>query len=68
MGNSDAHDADQLPEALIGRGGGLKGNQHLRYKQDTPLANILVTMLDRAGVPAEELTKFGDATGPFSEA
>jgi hypothetical protein len=67
MGNSDAHDADQLPEALIGRGGGLKGNQHLRYKQDTPLANILVTMLDRAGVPAEELTKFGDATGPFSE-
>jgi hypothetical protein len=67
MGNSDAHDADQLPEALIGRGGGLKGNQHLRYKQDTPLANILVTMLDRAGVPAEEITKFGDATGPFSE-
>jgi hypothetical protein len=67
MGNSDAHDADQLPEALLGRGGGLKGNQHLHYKQDTPLANLLVTILDRAGVPAEELAKFGDATGPFSE-
>ena len=67
MGNSDAHDADQLPEALIGRGGGLKGNQHLRYPKDTPLANLLVTVLDRAGVPAEELAKFGDATGPFSE-
>jgi hypothetical protein len=67
MGNSDAHDADQLPEALIGRGGGVKGNQHLNYKKDTPLANLLVTMLDRAGVPAEELEKFGDATGPFSE-
>src|SRR5688572_6639161 len=67
MGNSDAHDADQLPEALIGRGGGLKGNQHLNYKRDTPLANLLVTMLDRAGVPADELEKFGDATGPFSE-
>jgi hypothetical protein len=67
MGNSDAHDADQLPEALIGRGGGLKGNQHLSYKKDTPLANLLVTMLDRAGVPAENLEKFGDATGPFSE-
>jgi hypothetical protein len=67
MGNSDAHDADQLPEALIGRGGGLKGNQHLRYKQDTPLANLLVTMLDRAGVPAADLEKFGDSTGPFSE-
>ena len=67
MGNSDAHDADQLPEALLGRGGGLKGNQHLHYKQDTPLANLLVTVLDRAGVPAEELAMFGDATGPFSE-
>ena len=67
MGNSDAHDADQLPEALIGRGGGLKGNQHLNYPKDTPLANLLVTMLDRAGVPSDELEKFGDATGAFSE-
>ena len=67
MGNSDAHDADLLPEALIGRGGGLKGNQHLHYERNTPLANLLVTMLDRAGVPAEELEKFGDSTGPFSE-
>ncbi len=67
MGNSDAHDADLLPEALIGRGGGLKGNQHLHYPKDTPLANLLVTMLDRAGVPGHELEHFGDATGPFSE-
>jgi len=67
MGNSDAHDADQLPEALIGRGGGIKGNQHLNYKRDTPLANLMVTVLDRAGVPANEIEKFGDATGPFSE-
>ena len=28
---------------MIGRGGGVKGNQHLHYKQDTPHANILVT-------------------------
>jgi hypothetical protein len=67
MGNSDAHNADQLPQALIGRGGGVRGGQHLRYKQDTPHANILVTMLERAGVPPSELEKFGDSTGPFSE-
>jgi hypothetical protein len=67
MGNSDAHNADQLPQALIGRGGGVQGGQHLRYPQDTPHANILVTMLERAGVPASELEKFGDSTGPFSE-
>jgi Protein of unknown function (DUF1552) len=67
MANSDAHNNDPLPQALIGRGGGVKGNQHLHYKQDTPHANILVTMLDRAGVPASELEKFADTTGAFSE-
>ena len=67
MANSDAHNNDPLPQALIGRGGGVKGNQHLHYKQDTPHANILVTMLDRAGVPAKEIEKFADSTGAFSE-
>jgi len=67
MANSDAHNNDPLPQALIGRGGGLKGNQHLKYPQDTPHANILVTMLHRAGVPATEIQKFADSTGPFSE-
>ena len=52
MANSDAHNNDPLPQALIGRGGGVKGGQHLHYPQDTPHANILVTMLHRAGVPA----------------
>src|SRR5262245_39414041 len=68
MSNSDAHNNDPLPQALIGRGGGIKGNQHLHYTQDTPHANILVTMLDRAGVPAKEFEKFADSTGPISEA
>src|SRR5882672_3711425 len=67
MANSDAHNNDPLPQALIGRGGGIKGNQHLHYKQDTPHANILVTMLARAGLPANELEKFADSTGAFSE-
>jgi hypothetical protein len=67
MSNSDAHNCDPLPQALIGRGGGVKGNQHVHYKQDTSHANILVTMLERAGIPHEELAKFGDATGPLSE-
>jgi hypothetical protein len=67
MANSDAHNNDPLPQALIGRGGGVKGGQHLKFKQDTPHANLLVTMLDRAGVPAKEFEKFADSTGPFSE-
>jgi hypothetical protein len=40
----------------------------LRYTQDSPHANILVTMLERAGVPSEEYENFADSTGPLSEA
>jgi hypothetical protein len=67
MSNSDAHNCDPLPQAIIGRGGGVKGNQHVHYKQDTPHANILATLLERAGIPAKDYEKFGDSTGPFSE-
>jgi hypothetical protein len=67
MANSDAHNNDPLPQALIGRGGGIKGNQHLHFKQDTPHSNILVTMLDRAGIPGEDFKSFADSTGPLSE-
>ena len=67
MANSDAHNNDPLPQALIGRGGGVKGNQHLEYPRNTPHANILVTMLNRAGVPAGDYEKFADNTGVFAE-
>ena len=67
MANSDAHDADPLPQMLVGRGGGIKGGQHLHYGKDTPHANMLVTILHRAGIPAEEFKSFADSTAPLSE-
>jgi hypothetical protein len=67
MANSDAHNNDPLPQALLGRGGGIRGGQHLRYSQDAPHANLLATILDRAGVPAYEFEEFADSTGPLSE-
>jgi len=67
MANSDAHNNNPLPQALIGRGGGVKGNQHLHYPADTPHANILVTMLNRAGIPMQDYEKFADNTGAFVE-
>ena len=42
----------------------VKGDQHLKYPEHTPLANLLLTMLDRAGVP---LDRFGDSSGKFAE-
>jgi hypothetical protein len=65
MSNSDKHDHDPLPSAVLGRGyGKIKGGQHVRYPNDTPLANLLVTLLDRAEIPVKGL---GDSTGDMSE-
>ena len=65
MSNSDRHNQFPLPTAFIGGGcGKMKGGQHLRYPDHTPLANALLTMLDRAGVP---LDKVGDSSQKFAE-
>jgi hypothetical protein len=54
MSNSDMHNNDPLPIAVFGHGyGKIKGGQHLHYPQDTPLANLWVTLLQRAGIPVE---------------
>jgi Protein of unknown function (DUF1552) len=65
MSNSNAHDEFPLPTIIVGGGAGkLKGGQHLKYEDKTPLANLLLTLLDRAGVPVE---KVGNSTQVFSE-
>jgi len=64
MSNSNAHNHYPLPTALVGGCKSVKGGQHLKYPDQTPLANMLLTILDRAGVPEE---KFGDSSGKFKE-
>jgi hypothetical protein len=65
MANSNLHNNDPIPSVIMGRGNGkLKGNQHLQYPQDTPLANLMLTLLDRADAPVE---RFGNSTGLLSE-
>ena len=65
MSNSHAHDHFPLPLAVIGGGcGALRGGQHLRYPDRTPMSNLLVTMLHRAGVPVQSV---GDSTGECTE-
>ena len=64
MSNSNLHDHYPLPTAIVGGGGGtLKGNQHLRYADRTPIANLHVALLNRAGVPTQS---FGDSTGELA--
>jgi hypothetical protein len=65
MSNSNAHNHAPLPTLVVGGGcGKLKGGQHVKYPEQTQLSNLLLTLLDRAGVPAE---KVGNSSGVFSE-
>jgi hypothetical protein len=65
MSNSNSHNSFPLPTLVFGRGAGkIKGNQHLRYPDHTPIGNLLCTLLQRAGVPTE---KIGDSTGELAE-
>ena len=65
MSNSDAHDHFPLPITVFGRGcGAVKGGQHIKYPDRTPLANLHVTLLNRAGIST---TSHGNSTGEIAE-
>jgi hypothetical protein len=60
MGSANAHSNNNLPVLLAG--GGFKHGGHLAFdtKNNTPLSNLFVTMLQRLGIEAD---KFGSSTG-----
>ncbi len=61
MSNSNAHNHFPLPLVTVGGGAGtLKGGRHLKYPDHTPMTNLLLTLLDKVGVPMDKL---GDSTG-----
>ncbi len=61
MSNSNAHAASDLPIMLVGgAAGGLVGGRHLTYRRDTPMANLLVAIMETLDVPVE---KVGRSTG-----
>jgi hypothetical protein len=61
LSDGQRHDPHKLPLLLGGRGGGrIDAGQHLVYSEDSPLANLYVSMLDAFGTPVE---RFADSTG-----
>ena len=61
ISDSNTHFHDDLPIALIGgKATGIKGGRYIRYADDTPLANLHMTILDKLGVPVDA---FGDSNG-----
>jgi hypothetical protein len=65
MSNSNVHNHSPLPVLVAGGAAGrMKGGRHLKYPENTPMANLLMTILEKAGIPQESV---GDSTGLLSE-
>ena len=61
MSNSNLHDHFPLPNLVIGGSvAGLKGGRHIKFADRIPMTNLLLTLLEKAGV---SLDKLGDSTG-----
>ncbi len=61
LSDGNRHNHSPLPLLLLGGAAGrVRGGRHLRYAEGTPMTNLLLTMLDKVGVPVDEL---GDSTG-----
>jgi len=64
LSDANAHTHHDLPIVLVGGGAGqIKGGRHLMYPKDTPMNNLLVSVLNKAGVP---IGNFGDSTGKLN--
>jgi hypothetical protein len=64
MSNSETHSTHPLPTLLVGDGAGkLSGGRHIELPAPTPIANLHLTLLEKAGV---QQPRFGDSTGTIS--
>ncbi|MBM3810136.1 MAG: DUF1552 domain-containing protein [Acidimicrobiia bacterium] len=61
MGNPNVHDHTNLPILVAGA---VKAGRHIRYAQPTPLANLHLTLLEKAGV---KMDSFADSKGKVDE-
>ena len=65
MGNSNLHDPRNLPILVAGGGSGrIDTGKHIRCPEGTPLSNLFLTLLNKVGVPAENI---GDSTGQIQQ-
>ena len=61
MTNGNAHDHENLPTLLVGGGAGMhKGDRHVRMAKSTPLSNLMISLMDKAGYNTD---KFGQSSG-----
>jgi hypothetical protein len=62
ISDGNAHTHDDLPLVLVGGAcGQIKGGRHLRFPKETPMNNLLLTMLFKAALHPS--AKLGDSSG-----
>ena len=65
MGDSNLHNHKRVPFFVAGRAGpSIPGGLHLKAPNETPLANVMLTVLRALGL--EEMERFGDSSGAFA--
>ena len=65
MADSNLHNHRRCPLILLGGAGGkLDGGLHIRAKDDTPMANVMLSLMHQLGM--DDLESFGDSNGEFS--
>ncbi len=65
MADGNLHNHARCPLFLVGGGNGaLEGEQHIRARSGTPMANVMLSLLHRLG--ATDIEKFGDSNGHFA--
>ncbi|HET9269605.1 MAG TPA: DUF1552 domain-containing protein, partial [Vicinamibacterales bacterium] len=64
LSNPNLHAHYDLPLAVVGGAGGVRGGRHVVFRQETPMTNLLLSMLDKVGAQTEKL---GDSTGRLVE-
>ena len=65
MADSNLHNHRRCPLFIAGGGNGkLDGNVHIKAADGTPMANVMLSLLHKAGL--DDLESFGDSNGEFS--
>jgi hypothetical protein len=61
LGDGNMHLYKDLPVLVVAGGAtGITGDRHVRYPENTPMANLYLALLDKFGIQVES---FGDSTG-----
>ena len=64
MADGNIHNHRRCPLIVLGGANGkLRGNEHLRAPDGTPMANVMMSLLHRAGM--DDVQSIGDSTGEF---